>query len=180
MSVRLASVPHTGTLFLHRLMRIDGHRHFPDQEIERWREAGDKIVIPLRDPVLALVSTLNRGQKDDIAALFNLIARDYAPLPNVHFFRVDAPRGTENERLRALEQFTGVIYGGVDIDWTPLNESGDPLGLKRPYGEGEMPAPLPAFVDRLTDDVCDLLAVHGYDLPWLRERLDRNADRIPH
>jgi len=166
--IRLASVPHTGTLFLQRLMRIDGHCHFPDALIRKWADSGDKIVIPLRDPVLAYISTLNRGQSDPIASLFNLMARDYAPLPNVHLFRVDGSPGDRLHRLAALEEFTGRKYGDVDIDWSPLNESGDPLGLKREYTSGLMPEPLQGFVDSLSPQVHDLLGRYGYHMPWLR------------
>lgn len=166
--IRLASVPHTGTLFTQKLLGLDGHCHFPDAVIRTWIERGDQVVIPLRDPVLAYITQLNRSQNDPMAMLFNGMC-EYAYLPNVHLFRVDCPENKRHDELERLASFLGWTYLPW-TDWRPINDTViDPTGLKRQYSSGLLPEPLGRFVDSLSIDVHKLLIERGYTMAWLRQ-----------
>ena len=164
MTLRLASCPHTGTKFLEAILGIE-HRHIPDSLIEGWLDAGDQVVFPLRDPVLAYITMLNRQNNDRLAHHFSVMA-NYVKRPNTHVFRVDVPTADRPAELAALETFVG---RPLHTDWRAVNETGiDPHDLKRAYVvEGAMPDKLTAFVDSLQQPVIGMLMEYGYEMPWL-------------
>lgn len=170
--LRLASVPHCGTLFVQKLLGLDSHCHFPDAVIRTWVERGDLVVIPMRDPVSAYITTLNRSQNDPLAMLFNGMV-EYARKPNVHLFRVDCPPNERHDELDRLASFAGWTYLPW-TDWEPVNVTGgDPTGLRGAYvGSGAMSPALEKFAASLSQDVHDLYAERGYTMPWLRTAVD--------
>ena len=165
MTLRLASVPHVGTKFTEAILGVE-HRHIPDPLIEGWLDAGDQVVFPLRDPVLAYITMLNRQNNDRLAHHFSVMA-NYVKRPNTHVFRVDRPQAERAEELAKLEAFVG---RPLHTDWRAVNETGiDPYDLKRAYVvEGAMPDKLTAFVNSLQRPVFAMLVEYGYDCPWMK------------
>ena len=164
MTLRLASVPHTGTLFTQELLGLADHAHIPDPKIEKWLDAGDLVVFPLRDPVLAYITMLNRGNNDRLAHHFSVMA-NYVKRPNTHVFRIDRPQAERPEELAKLAAFTG---RPLATDWQPINDTQvDPTGLRRSYSGGHLNEKLEEFVASLQRPVIEMLLAYGYELPWM-------------
>lgn len=173
----LRSVPHTGTMFTEQIMEAMG---FNGGFVHVWRGDeywqplnGERMVVPLRDPALSIITSLNRGEESH-ADKFQRIA-GYREDPNVHFFRVDCPTDERVERLTALADFCDREC--PETDWQPVNETGHDCrkgrhnGLKRTYQAGTMPIAVKPHVEVVREDagVMELLTDHGYDLFWMEE-----------
>lgn len=140
--ISIVSIPHTGTKFLELILLDLGietrHAHLhsthPAQNAREWVESGAKVVIPWRDPELARISALNRGEEprppEEFAELLS-----WADRPNVHLFHI-AP-GSNDAKLFELEKLRRFL--GLDeppeTDWEPVNVSKDVTGEKRSYLE---------------------------------------------
>lgn len=67
--MKIISVPHTGTIWLTRLVEdqflveLDGAHHIevPNQTFP-WVERGGSTLVPVRDPILAACSSINRRE----------------------------------------------------------------------------------------------------------------------
>ena len=178
MTLRLISVPHTGTVFTRYTLARMGwwdrtqqegtpegrmyHSHHTDEEGYPVPFTADsRIVVPLRDPIMAEISRLNRGSGQPIEHWARIA--DWRNLENVHFFRVPPTQAD----VDALAAFVGVE--GVKVDTTPHNTRPDRLGLKVPYAAGEVPEELERQFKWLQSrtDVQALFRSQGYDLPWM-------------
>ena len=169
MTLHVASVPHTGTLFTEAVLGIEGHCHIPDPKIEKWLDDGDQVVFPLRDPVLAYITQLNRSNNDRLAHHFSVMA-NYVQRPNTHVFRVDVPDADRPAELAKLEAFVG---RKLTTDWLPVHATGtDPRGLKHSYNaSGAMDDQCRKFVASLQYPVIEMLARYGYRLPWMKVKV---------
>jgi hypothetical protein len=158
----MVSVPYTGTRFLRKL--LEANHCPPRQQIHTHARAEwhvwfeDKVLCPMRDPILHAIGVVNRGSElrlrdfDVLAGLAN---------ENTHFFCV----GTENMAGEhfALESWLGRT---LRIDWTPVGTHEDVTGLRAKYLEtGEVPRP--AWLDDIGDGARALLRRLGYQMEWL-------------
>lgn len=166
MTLHVASVPHTATIFTQELLGLTDHAHIPDPKIEKWLDSGDQVVFPLRDPVLAYITQLNRSNNDRLAHHFSVMA-NYVQRPNTHVFRVDVPDADRPAELAKLEAFTGLK---LHTDWLPIHATGiDPRGLKHAYNaSGAMDDQCRKFVASLQRPVFAMLERYGYAMPWLK------------
>lgn len=167
--MRIVSAPHTGTVFTRDLLGMSHHWHFwfPGRDwldVEGLAANGERIVMPMRDPVLAFITFLNCGDDElRVAEQFARMAECYA-LPGVHVFRVDAP--DQEHALADLSAFMG-----KPLSWVPRNpETPDRTGYRAAYLRGEMPGPLQGFVDNLDPQVFAMLRALGYALFWMEGR----------
>jgi hypothetical protein len=140
--ISIVSIPHTGTKFTEKLLLDMGfdvrHAHLhsthPAQDARAWVAAGEKVVVPWRDPELARISARNRGEEPrPVSEFAELLA--WADLPNVHLFDI-APGSDEakESELGRLQVFLGEKEP-PETDWKPVNESEDITGAKRTYME---------------------------------------------
>ncbi len=138
MMISIVSVPHTGTQFTEQLLVGMGydvrcahvHSTHPAQNPKEWIERGDKVVIPWRDPELAQISSLNRGQDPrPLSEFADLLL--WSERENVHLFTVE-PDDKDME-LAHLEAFLEPVRPPV-TDWAPVNTSEDVTGRKEAYG----------------------------------------------
>ena len=149
--ISIVSIPHTGTKFTEKLLLGMGlevrHAHLhsthPAQNARAWVAAGEKVVVPWRDPDLARISARNRGEEprplSEFAELLTL-----ADLPNVHLFDIEpcrtctgdheGPCEAKELELGKLQVFLGVKEP-PETDWEPVNTSEDVTGAKRSYME---------------------------------------------
>ena len=135
--VSIVSVPHTGTQFTEKLLSDMGfevrcahvHSTHPAQDARAWIGSGERVVIPWREPELARISALNRGQKPrPISEFVDILV--WAKQRNVHLFDVE-PDDREAE-LAGLREFLGCEHE-ITTDWVPVNSSKDVTGLKAAY-----------------------------------------------
>lgn len=171
----LRSVPHTGTMFTEQIMEAmgfnSGFAHVTNWDWEWQPPEDERMVIPLRDPALSIITSLNRGEEPH-ADKFERVA-EYRDDPNVHFFRVDCPTDERASRLNTLAEFCGSEC--PETDWTPVNATGHDCrkgrhnGLKRTYLSGTMPGAVQRHIDivRRNEAVMELLSAQGYDLFWM-------------
>lgn len=165
------SVPHTGTRFVLRLIRSMGLRARYTHRIREARrlvEDGVRVVIPMRDPVLARISTMNRGftpaavERRVPPRLFNTVAA-WRTRSNIHVYPVP---GSLRD-IRALAGFLGVV-APEDVDWNPAGTTPDVRRLKDAYTAGHVPDDLVDFVERLDADVGVMLRELGVDAPMIK------------
>jgi hypothetical protein len=138
--ISIVSIPHTGTKFVEKLLLGLGcevrhaHMHSTAPDPRDWLMDGCKIVVPWRDPDLARISALNRGEEPRPGSETLELLR-WDGLPNVHFFTVDAASADERAfEVYALCRFLGVAVP-EHVDWTPVNTSADVTGHKALYLE---------------------------------------------
>jgi hypothetical protein len=196
--ISLVTVPNTGTIYTLDLLRRWGveveRKHlenldappygnerfgpgFPCPSSDEWAAYPDgrRIVCTLRDPLLAVISSINRRRPDrmisvDGWAVMAAWWEDPRPL-DVHFFPIPPTR----KGLVELARFAGASMGWMHTaDMTPKNTSDDPRWIRRAYVEGrELEHPT---LDRAAGQLLKMPAVenlfadHGIDLPWFRSR----------
>jgi len=168
----IVTVPHTGTFFIDGLLRQMG---IPFVQSHVYRQiARDRIeiqgrpcIVTLRDPMMAVIGKINRGDTYR-ADLWRSVAR-WVDLPHVLIFKVDCPVDERAAQIAALQAFVGSEIT-PRTDWAPVNTFADTRELKAPYGRGERPALLQAAFEELRGypDVVQLFVDHGYDLSWMR------------
>jgi len=164
--MKVISVPHTGTRFVVNLIRGAGvetvQQHTYDGNMWRvWLRDGEKAVIPLRDPVLCMISAINRMEQASWVDGFNQLLE--WPLDHALFFRVDCPERERATEVAALYNYIGAAV--PDTDWTPVGSEPDHLGLKRDYlATGTFPQ---AFTEKVHRTTRAFLRSHGYTMMWM-------------
>ncbi len=128
--ITIVSVPHTGTKFtesvLHKMGCETRHTHTGSEhpaQCPRTFLESERVVVPLRDPLMAAVSSMVRGETPAPEG-FRLLA-EHRNNPAVHFFRVDCPAHERVARLAALAEFCGAEV--PEEDWAPVNTVKEPL-----------------------------------------------------
>lgn len=180
--MKLITMPHTGTVFTRYVLKCFGLRderentvgeymsHHTNEFDEGLTVGEEQVVVPLRDPMLAEISRINRGwgmpvhHWDRLLPLFDL--------PDTHAFRVQLPSGvTKADELGRLAEFLDWQSDLPHVDWTPRNaRPGDPGRLKWKYSRGEIDEKLrPAWSWlRGHPALAGVFRSHGYDLGWMR------------
>ena len=175
-ALRLVSHPHTGTVFTRYVLGMMGlkdrreggldylshHNH----EFTRGLVLPDdaRIVVPLRDPMLAACSRVNRGWGGTFKHW-----RFMTTLRGPHFFRVEPPEGVKRStELRKLAEFVRCPVP-LGVDWSPRNGRNDVTGVKAAYKRGEIMPEVQDVWDwlREADDVKAMFRGAGYELPWM-------------
>ncbi len=155
--ISIISIPHTGTQFTEKLLMDMGyevrcahvHSIHPLQDPKVWIADGGKVVIPWRDPELAGISSINRGQEPRHESEFDQLL-EWAKLDHVHFFEVEPGEIEANDsELNKLQNFLDSVDSPV-TNWAPVNESEDVTGLKAAYIE-DLRAVVP--IESLAPDV---------------------------
>lgn len=127
-----------------------------------------QIVVALRDPMLAMISTVNRGE-DYTPRVFDALAAGIAARPArlTHLFRVDAPDAERQAELDGLGAFLGLAP--PTTNWAPANASPDTFDLKDDYARGIISPRIKAHWDELRTMTAtrDLYASRGYSLGWM-------------
>lgn len=174
--IRLVTVPHTGTFFTLGLLKQMGishdHHHIKTwnpELVTYWADRPNHkswILCTLRDPMLAVISSTNRGDRGHFVEAWRIPA-SWQGAPNVHFFPVDGPIGERAQVLRELAGFAGARIPSTN--WVPVHTSPDVLDLKADYQRGVIKPEIRQAFDALSglDDVNGLFAAHGYSLPWM-------------
>lgn len=128
--ITIVSVPHTGTKFtesvLHKMGCETRHAHTNSEHPSQCPKAflgSGRVVVPLRNPLMAAVSSLKRGETPRMEG-FQLLA-EYRDNPAVHFFRVDCFPHERDARLTALAEFCGAEV--PEEDWAPVNATTEAL-----------------------------------------------------
>ena len=158
--ISVVTVPKTGTIYTMRLLRGWGVKYerthlrntdappyggerfgpgFPCPSTDEWATYPDtrRIVCTLRDPILAVISELNRGVPDRMISVDGWgVMADWheRQIPTVHFFPIP-PTGVG---LAELAKFVGA-RGGWMASHEPRNTSEDPDGLRALYRKGVLP-----------------------------------------
>lgn len=88
MAIIVLSVPHTGTRFLCTFLDSVGviYRQYhsePQNLLDLGYETKNKAVIPVRDPLLCLVSTLARSDLNNIENILDSVVMNYELLINL-------------------------------------------------------------------------------------------------
>lgn len=162
--MRLVSVPHTGTVYTRHVLglmgltdeRSGGEGYFSHHSYELPLQFGDeRIVVPLRDPMLAEISRINRGWP---AA--NISEWDAVLGLGGHYFRVDRPD---------YESLAGYVGADPVDGGPPLNVRRDYHSFKPRYAEGEIDQLLTPALEWLktSDPMKALFRAQGYDLLWM-------------
>ena len=175
--LRLISVPHTGTVFTRYvlgLMGLTDHRndgvgylsHHTYEFDGPWLVLPEtaRIIVPLRDPMLAECSRINRGFGADISDWDHITPLD------AHFFRVQQPEGVSRaDAVVGLAGFLG--KPAPDVDWTPKNARPDRRNVKSAYARGEITSELRPAWDwlRQSEPTKALFRAQGYNLPWMED-----------
>jgi len=148
------------------MIGLDEHRHVSKSR-KLWAPTPEqKMVVPLRDPILTAITFLNRAARPTLGLLRQIAAHRYDP--RTHFFRVDCPQHERAQRLTALAEFVGAKQRPAS-DWLPVNPTAeDTTGLRREYTSDRLPAELQVYVDELLSwpDVMALYHLHGYKFFW--------------
>lgn len=155
-------------------------KKFPSMEESNKLIETRKTIIPVRDPLLALITRQNRNSKlSHLLTVrgFEYISRLYGR-PDIFFFPVDLYDTFEGQ-LRLLEKLTEFV--GVEnkilvdysaIMWMARNTSHDTSGLKKEYNDGNMDAvinTLPVETECLfnTPSIKEFMSDIGYKyLKW--------------
>lgn len=168
MKVRLVSVPHSGTRFMRTLLDqvcdYTSH-HTDDLGFPHPYHATDKVVVPLRDPMLAECSRLE-GHMGGLPVTEWLKVAEWYGHPNVWYFRVDGPTDMRGYQLNMLGLFLRADV--PQTDWEPVGVTVNNT-LREKYEAGQIDSRLtPAWTFlRQSKEVYDLFHAHGYNLPWM-------------
>ena len=202
--ISVVTVPNTGTIYTLQLLRgwgVDVERKhlentskpphggerfgpgFPSECSDEWEAYPDtrRVVCTLRDPLLAVISEINRGVPDRMISVdgWAVMADWYErQLPSVHFFPIPPnPKG-----LVSLAKFVDPPDGWMWAADThvPKNTSEDPRGIKRAWveeGLAEHPT-IERAIEQLREmpAVENLFADHGFNLPWFAHSLDEREE----
>lgn len=170
LDVRLVTVQHTGTWFTMGLLDRMGveysQAHVKPGSAEHWRAYPRRrgwVLCTLRDPVLAAISSMNRGEVFDVD-VWDVVAA-WNGTPNTHYFSIDGPSNAL--ALAGLASFLELPEPRTD--WVPVNDAEDVLDLKRGYAAGR---PVARVVQVMRDlsakpDLVALFGEHDYSLPWM-------------
>lgn len=176
--LRLVTMPHTGTVFTRYVLGLMGL-------FDRREETGDdylshhtyefdypwlvipddaRVIVPLRDPMLAECSRVNRGQGAHVSGWEHILR-----LRDPHFFRVPPPDSDTASELARLAAYVGAEPPRVD--WSPQNSRPDLTGVKSAYRRGEITPELAEAWDYLThsEPLNALFRAQGYRLPWMED-----------
>ncbi len=200
--ISLVTVPKTGTIYTLQLLRgwgVDVERKhientdeppygnerfgpgFPCPSTDEWElypSPSRRIVCTLRDPILAVISEINRGVPDRMISVDGwAVMADWweREIDVVHFFRVPPTRGG----LVELADFVGARAGWMhDAPIAPRNTSEDRTGLRAAYGKVGLfqgLVELHPTIARAVEHLQEMPAVerlfrgHGFrSLPWFR------------
>ncbi len=195
--ISVVTVPHTGTIYTLDLLRDWGveieRKHlentdappyggerfgpgFPCPSSDEWRAYPDthRVVCTLRDPMLAVISAINRGVPDRMISVdgWAVMAEWWErKIASVHFF----PIPPTSRGFLDLFNFLGLHKDGYLPPATEArNTSEDRTGLLFAYRTLGCDVPgNPTFrraLDQLqeTPAVEALFADHGFELPWFR------------
>ncbi len=210
--ISVVTVPNTGTIYTLQLLRgwgVDVERKhientdeppygnerfgpgFPCPSSDEWESYPDtrRVVCTLRDPILAVISAINRGVPDRMisvdgwAVMAQWYERRWLALEmwrdNVHFF----PIPPTSKGLVQLAKFVGPPDGwmwAADTD-VPRNTSEDRTGLKLAYHAGRFTPEHPT-IQRVIKELAEMPAVeklfadHGFDLPWFAHSLEEREE----
>ena len=122
-SIRLLSVPHTGTHFLKELFLINGienysHRHYGAVNIFPIM---DLIVSPIRDPLKTWISCASDNTDSALRAYDNAWKEfnwHFQNEPDLWVIPVDAPDDVREEQLNLLSMRLGLP---LQTDWKPVH-----------------------------------------------------------
>ena len=194
--ISLVTVPNTGTIYTIHLLREWGvkmeRKHltntdpppmgdfrfgpgFPCASSDYWATYPDtrRVVCTLRDPMLAVISAINRRVPDRMISVdgWAVMAEWHSGWSqNIHFFTIPPTHaGFTN-----LARFVGALNGFMnEADIVPMNTSEDPDGLKRAYVDNGI-IPEHPTVQRALEQLAEMPLVwalfhdHGIALPWFR------------
>ena len=203
--ISVVTVPYTGTIYTLQLLRLWGveteRKHlrntdlppygmdrfgpgFPCGSSDEWAAYPDsrRVVCTLRDPILAVISAINRRIPDQNISVdgWAVMAEWWETIIGrlIHFFPIPP---TWNG-LTELSSFVGATGGPALPNMAPMNLSpGDPDGLKAAYLEEGVVPEHPA-VQRAIEQLAETLAVenlfadHGFDLPWFVHSLEEREE----
>lgn len=170
---RLISVPHTGTVFTRELLNALGVEHTSHHTDEFDLRApifdlnADKIVVPIRDPMLAEISRIKRGSGLPVQEWLKIT--DLAGRENVHWFEVP-PTPTAIAELAYFFDVHSFSYD--DLDLAPKNVRPDHHDLLGGYLSGDLDEQLLHAYNwlRSTDEVYALFEYLGLWFPWMEDR----------
>lgn len=151
-----------------------------------------KTIFTVRDPILSLITRLNRhGELTDHEQIidgFKYIA-DFANSSNIFWFPVDLPT-TLDEKIKILtdmEEFLGLennpaIINSIANEWKVHNTTEDFKHLKELYNKGyldEIYKLMPVAFDKLyrSPKIINFLKGLGYDLLWFT--YSKKEPRVP-
>jgi hypothetical protein len=144
-----------------------------------------KTVIPVRDPMLSLITRENRHSDlthSHIIRGFSMLAK-ISQHPNVMFFPIDTSRrsSVRLSQLDSLEQFLGIEARSMSAKkifvqlWEPKNEAVDSHGLKVDYlttgSYKRVVNRMPKETELLfsNKEIKPFLINLGYSCPWFKE-----------
>lgn len=174
-------MPHTGTVFTRYVLGrfalrdkrecpVGEYMSYHTNDLEAGLRVGDdeRVVVPLRDPMLAEISRVNRGWGMPVShwdLLLPVLERE-----RTHVLRVQLPPGVlVADEVEALAEFLGRSVPDL-VEWTPKNaQPGDPDRLKWKYSRGKIDNRLRPAFDWLSDHptLSGVFRSHGYDLEWM-------------
>ncbi len=175
--VLLHSVPGSGTRFFHDMIApcvdealiIHATADNASQKVARLVAKGFKLVLPVRDPVLTLVTNANgrSQQASKVCGRHFQAIREWAADPRALIVQCD--RGDRTETVARLSRHIGVTVR-APTPWEPLRKHHTPdrTGLRASYLAGRIPAELSRMASQLTP-VRDFYARLGYDVSAVLE-----------
>ncbi len=203
--ISLVTVPKTGTIYTLQLLRrwgVDVERKhlentdeppyggerfgpgFPCDSTDEWEVYPEsrQVVCTLRDPILAVISELNRGVPNRMISVDGWavmadwhIHRAYL---GVHFFPIPPTRKGQIELASFVNPPGGWSH---ECDLEPRNVYEDRTGLKLAYHAGRFTPEHPT-IQRVIKELAEMPAVenlfadHGFDLPWFAHSLDEREE----
>ena len=168
-AVHIVSVPYTGTRFLKNLLDANGYEAdfvhtYTRGNVwqQRIRSGKVPVVIPIRDPMLHVISCKYRNAHFRVHD-FDRLAEFYSPDGGPHFFRTD---GEPEVELRRLGEFLGEEITD-DTGWEPVDPTKDAAGLRRDYHETGTFKGMEVFTPQVGEKARAMLRDLGYTMEWL-------------
>lgn len=197
--ISVVTVPHTGTIYTLNLLKRWGHeverKHlentdppphggdrfgpdFPCASSDYWDAYPifHRVVCTLRDPMLAVISGINRGLPDRMISIDGwTVMADWWALggeyrcKSVHFF----PIPPTLDGLTSLARFVGAPFGWMhEVELEPTNTHEDRTGIRGVYNDVGCGASANRTFRRCVAQLQErpeieaMFADHGFDLPW--------------
>lgn len=171
-------MPHTGTVFTRYVLECFGLKdkrahadgdYMSHHTNEFWGHGianEGKLIVPLRDPMLAEITRVRTG--------WGMPIEHWTLLGDVdaHFLRVQPPGPWFSPPIETLLLAAYLEREEwPNVDWTPRNTRGPHL-MKEAYSKGIIPGNTRRAWDWLTqsedaEPVHHIFETHGYELPWM-------------
>ena len=167
--VRIVCVAHTGSTWLKRAVtqlgvEFTSPTHVREHPTEYF--LGDLPVLSsIVDPMRNVLTRLNQNEEPIVHRYRTLARLCHA---GAHVIPIDGPEGDRIYEEISLAEFLERPHP-PPLDWTPIQTSPDPTGLRARYLAGEMPDELVPWAERLNNmpAVLEMLDWFGYnDLIW--------------